>query len=347
MDPKVSVIIPVYNVERYLEEGMESVVGQTLQDIEIICINDGSTDHSLEILKRYAEADPRIVLIDKQNEGYGVGMNIGLDRAAGEYIGIVEPDDFVPADMFEELYAAADENRLDFIKADFFRFVTGPDGQYRKTLYRLSSDPDDYNRVFDPSSDPSRLRYVMNTWCGIYRREFLNSHHIRHNTTPGASFQDTGFWLQTFIYARRAMITGIPYYMNRRDNPGSSVHDPNKVFVMNREFEFIRNILEKDPEIRQRFIPMYWYIKYQAYLPRLRRIAQKYKIPFVKKMREEFLQADRDGELDPGLFSVGERKVLETLLKDPYLFLFREEGLRIKLHIREKAISFLHRAPDS
>ena len=100
--PKVSIIIPTYNVEDYLRECMESVVRQTLHDIEIICINDGSTDGSLKILQEYAQKDSRIVLVDKMNEGYGVGMNIGLDKATGEYVGIVEPDDFVPLSMYEQ-----------------------------------------------------------------------------------------------------------------------------------------------------------------------------------------------------------------------------------------------------
>ena len=116
---KVSIIIPTYNVEEYLEECMDSVVRQTLQDIEIICINDGSTDGSLEILKRYAQNDKRIIIVDKENGGYGIGMNIGLDKATGEYIGIVEPDDFVPLNMYEDLYNIAEKENLDFVKADF------------------------------------------------------------------------------------------------------------------------------------------------------------------------------------------------------------------------------------
>ena len=119
---KVSIIIPTYNVEMYLVECMDSVVNQTLKDIEIICINDGSTDSSLEILKGYAEKDDRIIIVDKENGGYGIGMNIGLDKATGEYIGIVEPDDFVPLNMYEELYNKAVENDLDLVKADFYRF---------------------------------------------------------------------------------------------------------------------------------------------------------------------------------------------------------------------------------
>ena len=92
---KVSIIIPVYNVERYLEECMESVLGQTLKEIEIICVNDGSSDGSPGILKEYARRDKRVILIDQENRGYGYAMNRGIERASGEYIGIVEPDDYV------------------------------------------------------------------------------------------------------------------------------------------------------------------------------------------------------------------------------------------------------------
>ena len=93
--PKVSILVPCYNVEKYLKQCLDSIVNQTLQDIEIICINDGSTDSTLDIIKQYAKNDDRFVVIDKQNEGYGKSMNRGLDAATGEYIGIVESDDWI------------------------------------------------------------------------------------------------------------------------------------------------------------------------------------------------------------------------------------------------------------
>jgi len=100
--PKVSLIVPTYNVEQYLVECMESITNQTLEDIEVICINDGSTDGSLSILQSYADKDKRIIIVDKENGGYGIGMNIGLEMATGEYIGIVEPDDFVPVMILQK-----------------------------------------------------------------------------------------------------------------------------------------------------------------------------------------------------------------------------------------------------
>ena len=97
---KVSIIVPTYNVEQYLAECMDSITGQTLRELEIICVNDGSTDGSLNILKKYAASDDRIIIIDKKNEGYGRAMNDGLDRASGEYVGIVEPDDYMDLHMY-------------------------------------------------------------------------------------------------------------------------------------------------------------------------------------------------------------------------------------------------------
>ena len=203
---KVSIIIPTYNVEEYLEECLESVVRQTLSDIEIVCVNDGSTDSSLEILKRYAERDERIIIVDQPNGGYGKAMNAGMDRATGEYIGIVEPDDYVGLEMYEDLYKVAKENDLDFVKSDFYRFVTSDNGDVNFKYFALSKDPDDYNKVFNPSETPYAMNYVVNTWCGIYRKSFLDEFGIRHNETPGASFQDNGFFFQTFAFGRRAMI---------------------------------------------------------------------------------------------------------------------------------------------
>ena len=118
--PIISVIVPVYNVEKYLRECLESLICQTLEDIEIICINDGSTDSSLAILEEFAAKDARIKIINKENSGYGASMNAGLNAAAGEYIGIIESDDFADKKMFEDLYNLALKNDADIVKSDFY-----------------------------------------------------------------------------------------------------------------------------------------------------------------------------------------------------------------------------------
>ena len=318
--PKVSIIVPIYNVEDYLVECMESVVRQTLEDIEIICINDGSTDHSLEILQKYAEMDSRIIVVDKKNEGYGIGMNIGLDRATGEYVGIVEPDDYVPLNMYEDLYLKAKEYELDFVKADFYRFKTAENGNMECVYNHLTMLKEKYNVVFNPSNEPEALRYVMNTWSGIYRNEFLRKYNIRHHETPGASFQDNGFWIQTFCFAKRAMILDKPYYMNRRDNPNSSVNSPEKVYCMNEEYKYIKAILSKDPELWDRFKGYYSLKKFQNYIFTLNRINVRFKKQYVEDIHKELTEAEKIGELDREIFPDADRERLDLLLADPELF---------------------------
>ena len=318
--PKVSIIIPTYNVEDYLRECMESVVRQTLQDIEIICINDGSTDGSLAILKEYAEKDSRIVLVDKMNEGYGVGMNIGLDKATGEYIGIVEPDDFVPLSMYEDLYNVAKENDLDFVKADFYRFTRNEKtGDMHLTYNHLDSEAQDYNQVIDPFEKPYITKFTMNTWSGIYRRAYIEEHHIRHNTTPGASFQDNGFFWQTFIYAKRCMFLDRPYYMNRRDNPNSSVNNKEKVYCMNVEYDFIRDIFMQKghEELWERYKAYYNYKRYFSYTFTIGRISDEFKREYVERISREFKRAQDLEELDMSVFTPRTRERLSLLIKDP------------------------------
>ena len=119
---KVSILVPICNVEKFLDKCLRSIVNQTLKDIEIICINDGSTDNSLEIIKRFTNEDYRIVVIDKSNSGYGDSMNKGMNIAQGEYIGIVESDDFINKDMFMDLYILAKEYNADIVKSNYNLF---------------------------------------------------------------------------------------------------------------------------------------------------------------------------------------------------------------------------------
>lgn len=317
---KVSIIVPAYNVEPYLVECMESITRQTLSDIEIICINDGSTDGTLKILKSYAEKDPRIVLIDKENGGYGIGMNIGLSVATGEYIGIVEPDDFVPVNMFGDLYEIAKANDLDFVKADFYRFERASNGDMFLTYNHLDRKNQYYNQVFDPSHTPEAIRFIMNTWSGIYRKAFLDEYHIRHNETPGASFQDNGFWFQTFAFAKRGMVIDKPYYMNRRDNPNSSVKNVQKIYCINAEYDHIRDVLMQYPETWERFKTYYTLKRFHNSVATLRRISNEFKKDYVERFSKEMKRAKQTGEMDEELFTAAERDNLHLLMNQPLVY---------------------------
>lgn len=345
--PKVSIIVPVYNVERYLEQCLESIVRQTLNDIEIICINDGSTDGCFDILKEYAKEDSRIIVVDKENEGYGVGMNIGMDKATGEYIGIVEPDDYVPLNMFEDLYLKAKEYDLDFVKADFYRFSTERNGNMHLTYNHLTGKKEKYNILFNPQLEPESLTYVMNTWSGIYKRSFLIENNIRHHETPGASFQDNGFWIQTFCFATRAMILDKPYYMNRRDNPNSSVNSPEKVYCMNEEYRYIRNVLQQYPDIWERSKYYYSKKKFGNYLFTLNRINDSFKHQYVLDIYKEFKEAEANDEVERSVFRADELKKYELMMEDPesfYLKYYVLDKNTLRMNELEKRLNDLERS---
>ncbi len=300
---KVSIIVPIYNVSAYLRQCMDSIISQTLQELEILCVNDGSTDDSLEIIQEYAARDPRIVVITGPNGGYGKAMNKGLDRATGEYIGIVEPDDYVDLHMFEDLYTLAAEQSLDLVKADFYRFTHDKQGREILEYVPLDSTAQHYGKLLNPSQEPQCLCFTLNTWTGIYRRAFLQAHHIRHHETPGASFQDNGFYFQTFVYAQRAMIVNKPYYRNRRDNPNSSVKSREKVYCMNIEYDYIRDLLMQDRQLWERFQYMYWWKKYHNYRFTYNRIDNSYKPEYMARMRQEYKRAMELGQLSQECFT--------------------------------------------
>ena len=312
---KVSVILPIYNVSQYLRQALDSVVNQTLRELEIICVDDGSTDNSLDIIREYAQKDPRIVVITGPNGGYGKAMNKGLNRATGEYVGIVEPDDYVDTHMFEDLYRIAAENQLDLVKADFYRFTQEADGREQLQYVCLDGTQTRYGELLHPSQDPSCIRFTLNTWTGIYRRAFLEEHAIRHNETPGASFQDNGFFFQTFVYAERAMIVNKPYYRNRRDNPNSSVKSKEKVYCMNIEYDYIRDLLMRDQALWERFQYMYWWKKYHNYWFTYNRIDDSYKPEYMSRMRREYARAMDLGQLSPEVFTPQEWDALQRMIR--------------------------------
>lgn len=225
--PKISVIMPSLNVASYIRECMDSVICQTLKELEILCIDAGSTDGTWKILQEYAEKDDRIRLIKSDKKSYGYQMNLGLKAAAGEYIGIVETDDFILPEMYEELYACAKSQNADFVKSDFDVFTAFPEGERLFLRYSLKKYSGiRYNTLFT-SEDYVDNRQTVDVfiWNGIYKRSFLLENHIVFQETPGAAFQDCGVRYQIALCVRRGFFVNKSYYRYRRDNVSSSTYN--------------------------------------------------------------------------------------------------------------------------
>ncbi len=270
--PKISILVPVCNVEKYLAKCLDSIVAQTLRDMEIIIINDGSTDASLSIAQKYAACDARIHIIDKQNEGYGRSMNRGMVLARGEYIGIVESDDWVDPDMFERLIAIADEHKAEVVKSDFYKY-TSIDGEVNQKRNLLP--PADCGFVFEPRKRVGIFWAQPSIWSAIYRRDFLVKNEIRFLESPGASFQDTAFNFKVLIMARRVFLTNDAYLHYRCDNENSSVKSSGKVFCVADEWASVERYLAvRDKDLHAAAQGLIPYIKLGTYVWNLNRLSR-------------------------------------------------------------------------
>ncbi len=236
MSYKVSVIVPVYNVENYLAECLESILAQTLRDIEIICINDGSRDKSKEILEKYQALDDRVVVVNKVNGGYGCACNTGLRLARGEYLSIVESDDFIDSNMFEDLYNLAVENRADIVKSAFYEY-SECEGKVEDRKINWSEQYKMPQSACKIKDCPQFLYFHPSIWSCLYRREFLQAHGISFVEAKGAGWADNPFQVQTLCLAQKIVYTDKPYYHYRLTNPTSSSNVVNMSNPFNRSDE--------------------------------------------------------------------------------------------------------------
>lgn len=283
--PKVSVVVPIYNSEMFLPKCLDSIVNQTLEDIQIICVDDGSTDSSGAIIDNYASKDSRIVVLHRTNAGYGAAMNAGISVATGEYIGIVESDDYIEPEMYEELATSADDNNLDFVKSDAFYWFEKL--KYNNRIHSKSVD-EYYDRVLGKEYLNLFFEFYMNIWTGIYRSSFLKEKQIFFNESPGASYQDNAFWMQTMLYAERAMWLNKAYYHYRQDNPEASVKSRGKMMAMTKEYDFLEEqlISKGNSDYLPYCYSMRLFRLHGTYL----RISEDLKREFCNVVRQEYLK---------------------------------------------------------
>lgn len=335
--PEVSIVIPVYNVERYLKECMESVLNQTLQNIEIICVDDGSDDGSKSILDEYGAADGKVTVIHKANSGYGSAMNIGIAASSGEYIGIVEPDDYISANMMDALYKCAAENNLDMVSSDHIRFYGSGEGRIFQR-YRVADNMSFYNIVLDPYKERKIFEGNFINSAGLFRRGFLEEHNIKYNETPGASYQDIGFCFQVLMYARRIMVLDGSFYYYRQDNPDSSIASKGKMGCIMEECAFLYRIIEADSKRLGTYRPQFLREKLGNYLYTLQRLAPGLRREFLRLIGNEFREFQDRGELDDSVLPDSWRKIMFRVMEDPDKFY--EEFMDFRNEIHEKLKAF-------
>lgn len=332
--PLVSLLIPICNVEKYLGQCLESAVSQTLEDIEIICINDGSTDGSPEIIESFARRDPRIRVINKPNSGYGDSMNKGIELARGTYVSILESDDFLDPGALEYMAGRCEDEALDLLKCNFWLYWSNPSEKqlHRHDLYFPAVSPEmalmGPHRAVDV---PEIFWAKASIWSVMYRRSFLNENNVRFLPTPGASFQDTSFSFKAFAMATRVAYSCRAFLHYRQDNESSSVNNPGKVYCVCDEHDEISRFLREDrPDLRAELDPIRAKMKFYNYrwnFGRLSRdLAQEFLERFSKEMREEIEAGNVlcvEGDPSRYGFNEGELREVHAIAYDPRYFALR------------------------
>lgn len=321
---QVSVLVPICNVERYLRECLNSLISQTLDNIQIICIDDGSTDSSPRILEEFSKRDSRIEVITKPNSGYGDSMNVGLSHAKGEYVGILESDDFGDAKMFESLYSYAKKYDADVVKSEFYYHRTGDDPSTDEIAGNMAGCY--CGSPFHPLDHQEMFLMQPAIWSGLYRRSFLEENDIHFLRTPGASFQDTSFNFKVFATAKRAYLTHDAYLHYRVDNANSSVKSQAKVFCICNEYEEMWRFVRQSDELMQNLSKRLCFIQFGGYIWNLDRLTPALQPDFYGRVVEEFSALQKEGLLDEAYFDEPSWRKLTELLADPDSFFARYYG---------------------
>ena len=321
---KLSILVPIYNVEKYLPQCLDSLIKQTLKDIEIICINDGSTDGSLEIIKNFAAKNSNIKIIDKQNSGYGDSMNKGLELAQGEFVGIVESDDFVKETMFETLYNLAKANDAQVVKSDYYYYETKT-----QTARKAGKIPKYKNkRVTNAKEFPQIFKIQPSIWSAIYKRDFLEKNSVKFLPTKGASYQDTSFSFKVFALADKVVLSSDAFLFYRQDNESSSIHSKDKVFAICDEYDEITKFLSQNRILNEFANTPKMLNQYKAYLWNLKRLDQELQPQFLEVFSKTFENFMLQKLLSDDFFAKYSKKEINLLIneKEKYLEKVRKEN---------------------
>lgn len=299
-NPKISVIIPVYNVEKYLRQCLDSVVNQTIRDIEIICVNDGSTDSSSRILEEYSSKDNRIIVINQENSGQSVARNNGLKVAAGEYIAFLDSDDYMEPDLCETAYQKAL-----LTGADITMFFFDTFGEDYMNVSAIDTIPDDdiviRGRKIDAVNDNNNV-----IWNMLYKRSFIEKNNIFF--LEKTLYEDVHFTIKCACLCNRIAVIRkrlVHYRVGSgcTTDKKQSYNQLQRVGLYRRMIDDLRKI-DSSPEFLVKLYQIKWNSLYSTYyygIPRnLRKIMLK---SIVDNMTEEeyTLLQNKDVKLNSGV----------------------------------------------
>ena len=223
MENSISVIVPIFNAAPYLEQCLDSILCQNQPGMEVICLNDGSTDDSLSIMQAYANANGKVRVIDKPNEGYGATCNRGIAEARGHWISIIEPDDWIRPGMYSAMlaYAGRFDEEPDIVKTPYLR-VIAPDTPQQTIINCSYRGRVPGNRLFRIQEGIHLIQHHPSIWSALYRKDFLDANDIRFKPIPGAGWADNPFLMETMLKAQKIAYLDKPFYCYREETEEKS-----------------------------------------------------------------------------------------------------------------------------
>lgn len=318
---KVSVIVPVYNVEEYIAECLDSIINQSLDDIEIICVDDCSTDNSLELLYEYEKKDNRIIVLRHDtNKGLGASRNTGMKYASGEYIGFIDSDDFVDKDMYLKLYDKSSRLNLDllFFKIAIFDNETG-ELDFNHPYFSLKKF-DNFNKDVFTHEDTKNFTcdLCVSACSTFFKRKYLMDNGFSFN--EGMIFEDEPFFYNVYLNANRVSLLKESFYFYRRNRQGSIMHKKDSTYMdVVKAFQFVRQAFIDSNNFTQEYRKILYHRFFYVVLNRFSLVSDlNVREEFFLRIKEDFksiIQSQNDFQL---LSEGFQKKTLNVLFSNSY-----------------------------
>lgn len=316
MAPLVSIVVPIYNVEKYLCQCVDSILAQTLRDIEVILVDDGSPDNCPAIVDDYAAKDKRVVAIHQPNGGYGKAVNTGIARATAPYIGIIESDDWIEPTMYEKLYNRAIQTKADIVKCMFWKYNSTLEPSKQNELWltnthNLLAAPD---TPFAPADWEPIFFYHASLWSNLYKAELIKQIHIPE--TAGAAYQDFPFIMEALARASSMSIVKEPllHYRMEPQQGSSSTANDQRLMRMATMTEAARNILA-DFNLLARVKEAFYFHAYMANIGYLTEILPAFRQEYFDKIHRILAPLLTDADFTWKYFPPKHRKKAQLIAK--------------------------------
>lgn len=319
---KVSIVVPIYKVENYLRECVDSILNQTLKDIEIILIDDGSPDACPQIVDEYAKQDKRVIAVHQANSGYSAAVNKGIQLAQGEYIGIIESDDWIEPDMYEKLYHDAKKYSTDVTKGMFTSYNSTLPAGVRDEVFRnpsgvdLSLAPDGAFRI---TEWPQLMAFHASIWSSIYRADFVKK--IKIPDTAGASYQDFPFMIDVMLRAERISVVRKPFvhWRNDPEQGNSTSARGEKLLLMAKNSKTGIDLVKASGRLDELKETLYIHVVWTN-MGFFQKINSKYRQTYYEMLREIFLPIKNDPTFTYKYFRPQDRLFFSLITDHSYAF---------------------------